>query len=476
MKKIYVIFLSFIFISGNLIGQVKYDDGPINTSSSFAVNGDWNKTNISFNFMNGTSDIAGDNEKDAIREAFKIWQDYTNLNFTEVSSGGDIQISWAVLDHGDGYPFDGSNPILAHAFYPPPLGGSLAGDIHFDDDETWTNSERLGTSSQPIDLVTVAAHEIGHAIGLAHSNDTDALMYHTYYGSHRYLGSDDISGIRSIYESKSAVISNNYTCSGGEFNIRNLPTGATIEWTSSLTGAATISCSNCQSSILTWNGSSSGQTTISAQITLPTGDIVTESKDVYIGTINGAYSIKYFSTPEPTCYDLWSIHVFRPNYISGESTSDFQWGYRLIGQTGETLAPSPSYDYTFLPASAGTYEIFMRPQNACGTSMNEAIKTITVEETCFSGWAKISTFPNPATSQILIQIDSESKESSRAKVSNIEVSLIEMNTGNISNKWNLNSGQKSYTLDLKNIKSGIYILSLKKGKLITSKTIVIRKY
>ncbi|MEP7766321.1 matrixin family metalloprotease, partial [Sanguibacter sp. 26GB23] len=78
-------------------------------------------------------------------------------------------------DHGDGSSFDGVGSILAHGFYPPPGGGDLAGDLHFDEAETWTVA--LPVPAGGIDLVTVAAHEFGHCLGLAHSSDPAALMY-----------------------------------------------------------------------------------------------------------------------------------------------------------------------------------------------------------------------------------------------------------------------------------------------------------
>ena len=187
---------------------IRYDDfpDPVPGISTYATQGNsWDHDNITYFFLNGTADISGTAERQSVRDAFALWANQTPLTFTEVSSaaGADILVSWQVGDHGDGSSFDAQGGVLAHAFYPPP-NGSFAGDIHFDDTEVWTTETR-SDNRQPIDLVTVAAHEIGHALGLAHSGDATALMAPYYNGSHRFLSTDDIAGIQLIYPDNNII-------------------------------------------------------------------------------------------------------------------------------------------------------------------------------------------------------------------------------------------------------------------------------
>ena len=169
-------------------------------SSSFAefvAQGNrWPKPNVTFGFTNYTGDLPQVSIRQTIRQAFTNWSNVSALTFTEVpAANADIVIGFFTGNHGDGSNFDGPGNILAHGFYPPPNGGAIAGDLHFDDAETWT------TNLPPtgIDLATVSLHEIGHTLGLAHSTITSSVMYAFYGGPRRSLQPDDINGIVSIY-------------------------------------------------------------------------------------------------------------------------------------------------------------------------------------------------------------------------------------------------------------------------------------
>jgi hypothetical protein len=135
-----------------------------------------------------------------IERALAEWARYANITFSpaqQASAARSIEILFASGAHGDAYPFAGAN-VLAHTFYPAPLNAEpIAGDMHFNAAESW------GVGSG-IDLFSVALHEAGHALGLGHSDNPDAVMY-PYYRLSTGLTNDDITAIQALYGSTSGT-------------------------------------------------------------------------------------------------------------------------------------------------------------------------------------------------------------------------------------------------------------------------------
>jgi hypothetical protein len=156
---------------------------------------------LTFAFINSTPDLDVARQRDIVREAFAAWAAVSPLRFTEVSAGAphDFPVSFERLNHGDGSPFDDGGSMasntLAHAFFPPPCGGPFAGALHFDEFERWTDQAAAGS----IRLLNVAIHEIGHLLGLSHSNSRNAIMFAFYADDVDSLRQDDIDGIQAIY-------------------------------------------------------------------------------------------------------------------------------------------------------------------------------------------------------------------------------------------------------------------------------------
>jgi predicted Zn-dependent protease len=175
----------------------------VDVVTPFAAGNRWPGQVARFAIVDTTPDVSANEARAAIRTAVATWAAVIPFTLTESTpETAQIQIGFRSGDHGDGFPFDGppvvgKSNVWGHGFYPGTA--PIAGDVHFDEDDTW--STQTPVPSSRMDLQSAALHELGHALGLDHSSKAAAIMwpYINYGEQKRALDLEDINRIQGLY-------------------------------------------------------------------------------------------------------------------------------------------------------------------------------------------------------------------------------------------------------------------------------------
>lgn len=137
----------------------------------------------------------------AIETALESWSEVVDIEFTQTNTPN-LHDS---IDFEFG-PIDSKGKILAQAYFPDDVNPArIAGDVKFDSSESWEVGNRRGSSA--FDLTLVAAHEIGHALGIDHLEDFGSVMHDSVGASQSFSGfkTQDVDAALQLYSASDSV-------------------------------------------------------------------------------------------------------------------------------------------------------------------------------------------------------------------------------------------------------------------------------
>ena len=144
-------------------------------------------------FSNAITDPA---EQAAVRQAFTAWSSVSGITFKEVPTSqegsADILVGFTALPTSE-------LGLTTYATTPQALPGETVALVDPSIEPVVNNGGTLTFAGTNSTFYQAVLHEIGHSIGLAHSDNPDAVMYPSLSDTNRSLSPEDIAAAQSLY-------------------------------------------------------------------------------------------------------------------------------------------------------------------------------------------------------------------------------------------------------------------------------------
>lgn len=264
-----------------------------------------------------------------------------------------------------------------------------------------------------------------------------------------------------------------------------LPAGATVCWSSSNPGIASVPASNCGSSVSV-SYVASGTATITATVT----DCIESysiTKNLTVGSYVTGYWIVSSNYNQPTPNTLYTSNsaIWLP--------ANQYFGVNAYITTPGVLSPSWSMaagSYPFSWGVSGTTLYFSGYAGSAAYQQRNGIFNLTAQTTCgaFSGsftwpvivqgWGsfQVTTSPNPATDVITLTISEESpKVKELSKDEDVSIQLYTFDQSHLVKQWKFKNDQKQFNLKIADVNKGQYVIVVIKGNYKESKQVLIER-